>query len=437
MNLRRKLFLCGLVVFLVGITFSLSSAQLAATPSSITPKGVAINFAQREMQASPQIRGVLQNLRQEIAARRLTFEVGYTAALDFRIEQLAGLQVPANFSQLVPAQNAAARQILQTLQAPTPVCSPTAPNFDWRKAFGVTAIRDQGACGSCWAFATVGAFEGSWRIFNGQAIESAEQDILDCNPWGYSCGGGWWAFPYLMNPGVATEASYPYTHVKGACRSVARPYHAIAWGYVGNDHNIPTVGALKQYLCAYGPLAVAVRVTPGFQAYTSGVFNEHAAGSVNHGVTLIGWDDAKQAWLIKNSWGTGWGETGGFGTERGYMWIGYSSNSIGYAAAWVRAQQASINLSGKWRGNDNGNYFIRQDGPEMWWLGMSADNGASWTNVFRGQVQGMGISGQWADVPLGRMNNKGTLQLHIVNFNQMQRTNQTGGFGGSTWSRMQ
>ena len=292
MNLRRKLFLCGLVVFLVGITFSLSSAQLAATPSSITPKGVAINFAQREMQASPQIRGVLQNLRQEIAARRLTFEVGYTAALDFRIEQLAGLQVPANFSQLVPAQNAAARQILQTLQAPTPVCSPTAPNFDWRKAFGVTAIRDQGACGSCWAFATVGAFEGSWRIFNGQAIESAEQDILDCNPWGYSCGGGWWAFPYLMNPGVATEASYPYTHVKGACRSVARPYHAIAWRYVGNDHNIPTVGALKQYLCAYGPLAVAVRVTPGFQAYTSGVFNEHAAGSVNHGVTLIGWDDA-------------------------------------------------------------------------------------------------------------------------------------------------
>jgi hypothetical protein len=115
MNLYRKFFLCGLVVFFVGITLCLSSAQLAAN-QPITPKGVVINFAQREMQASPQIRGVLQTLRQDIAARRLTFEVGYTAALDFRIEQLAGLAVPANFAQLVPAQNAAARQIAHRLQ---------------------------------------------------------------------------------------------------------------------------------------------------------------------------------------------------------------------------------------------------------------------------------------------------------------------------------
>ena len=60
-------------------------------------------------------------------------------------------------------------------------------------------------------------------------------------------------------------------------------------------------------------------------------------GTLNHAVTLIGWDDSKSAWLIKNSWGTGWGDTCGFGTERGYMWISYTSDNIGYAAAWVQA----------------------------------------------------------------------------------------------------
>jgi hypothetical protein len=79
---------------------------------------------------------------------------------------------------------------------------------------------------------------------------------------------------------------------------------------------------------------VAVEVTNAFRAYTGGVFNESSTGDVNHGVTLIGWDDAKQAWRIKNSWGPGWGESG-------YMWIDYQSNSIGYGASWVQAEIVS------------------------------------------------------------------------------------------------
>jgi C1A family cysteine protease len=62
-----------------------------------------------------------------------------------------------------------------------------------------------------------------------------------------------------------------------------------------------------------------------------------SVGRVNHAVTLIGWDDGRGAWLIKNSWGTGWGETGGSGTERGYMWIQYGCNNVGYASSWVQA----------------------------------------------------------------------------------------------------
>jgi hypothetical protein len=167
------------------------------------------------------------------------------------------------------------------------------------------------------------------------------------------------------------------------------------------------------------------------------VFDEHSPGNINHAITLIGWDDSKQAWLIKNSWGTGWGSTCEYGTERGYMWIGYDSNKVGFNAAFVRAQQLAINLSGKWKGNDQGNYFLSQVGSTLLWLGMSPNSGASWTNVFRGTVTGMSIAGQWADVPLGAARNSGTLNINIVNFNQLQRTAVTGGFGGSQWSRIQ
>jgi len=382
----------------------------------------------------------LQTLRQQIASQRLTFQVGYTTAADFRIEQITGGRVPADLPQQIHAANAASLEFVRRLRAmplAVPACSAAAPKWDWRQANGATAVKDQGACGSCWDFATIGAFEGSWRIRNNQIINASEQDILDCNPWGYSCAGGWWAFPELINPGVATEASYPYTHVKGACRSVARPYHAAAWGYVGTDHNIPSVAALKQALCMHGPLSVAVNATSAFQHYTGGVFNEHNVSTVNHGVTLIGWDDSKQAWLIKNSWGTGWGSNCDYGspTDRGYMWIAYTSNNIGYAAAWVHAAQVALDLTARWNCNDGGTYFMRQVGNVLWWLGQSRDGGASWTNVFHGLISGNTISGRWADVPHGRIMNHGEMTLQIQAPNHLVATHRTGGFGGSDWRR--
>ena len=447
MKMRKMLFSLIAVVFILGMIPELFAGEAASTAAivrrRITPIGVPFDLAARELQAPAAIKAKLNALRQEISARKMRFQVGYTAAMDFDLSQITGLQVPANIEQLAAAQNAKAAEAMKALPAaaPVPGCSATAPSFDWRKANGVTPIKDQGPCGSCWAFGTMATFEGSWRVFNGQLINGSEQDILDCNLHGWGCGGGWWAFDQMVPPnrGIAAEASYPYTHVKAACNtSVARPYKAAYWGYVPRPANlIPTVATLKQYLCAFGPIAVAVYVSPAFQAYVGGVFDEHAPNNINHAVTLIGWDDSKQAWLIKNSWGTGWGSTCEYGTERGYMWIGYDSNKIGYNAAYVRAQQLAINLSGKWKGNDQGNYFLTQLGSALWWLGMSPNSGASWTNVFHGTVSGMSISGQWTDVPLGTTRNYGTLGIQIVNFNQLQRTAVTGGFGGSTWSRIQ
>jgi C1A family cysteine protease len=350
-------------------------------------------YQQRELAASVEVKAILQTLREHINAKKYTFQVGYTTAMNYKIEQITGLVAPSDLNEQIKNQKITAKRALEST---TPgACSAGLATFDWRNAHGCTPVRDQFECGSCWDFATCGAFEGSWRIINDKTIDCSEQQILDCNPWGYNCNGGWWAHQYLIDTGVAKESDYPYTRRQGTCnRTVTKPYRAVSWGYVGSEAGVPDITSLKQALCQYGPLSVAVLVTPNFQAYTSGILNETAnawsaatnysrndlvktaggnifvcsttgrtgateptwstntvtdgtviwrrLGVINHGVTLIGWDDNKGAWLIKNSWGINWGETGGSGSERGYMWISYNTDNIGYAAAWVQAVKSPV-----------------------------------------------------------------------------------------------
>lgn len=297
---------------------------------SITP---SLAYDKREMAATNKIKTALKSLRSDKEKQQWTFDVGYTTALDFNIEQITGLIPPENWQEEAKKQNIQAMAMVREGQKPLFLgqCVADAAQFNWADYNDVTPVRDQGACGSCWAFGTHGAFEGAYAILNNALIDSAEQDTLDCSGAG-SCGGGWWAFQYLVDTGAAQESDYPYSAVQGNCKpGVPRPYQAIAWGYVDPNNAIPSVAQLKQALCEYGPLAIAVYVSPAFQAYTGGVFNEKAPGTINHAITLIGWDDSRQAWRIKNSWGAGWGESG-------YMWIAYDSNSVGYGAAWVQVK---------------------------------------------------------------------------------------------------
>jgi cathepsin L len=200
----------------------------------------------------------------------------------------------------------------------------------------ITPVRDQRGCGSCWVFGTAAAFESSWAIRNRALIDISEQDILSCsrtlpsNGSG-SCSGGWmeWVAKYLNVQGTGTEGSKPYTATNGTCTAIPRPYFASAWGFVAGT-GLPTVAQLKAALVAHGALSVAVMATSAFQAYHSGVFNQ-SVGGLNHCVAIVGWDDNLGAWLIKNSWGTGWGMSG-------YMWIKYGSNGIGSHAVWVDAR---------------------------------------------------------------------------------------------------
>lgn len=320
--------------------------------SAMAQKNKAL-LIQREKTASPELKNRLIKARQENIRNQYTFTIGFTTASEIPLEKLAGTRPPENLQQEIITQNTKAEQLLKIdaeatelarkdyarRKLPFPIfrniCYAGLPSYNYEALHKVTPIEDQGRCGSCWDFAAVGAYECASLIFNNQTLDISEQDVLDCSGGG-NCESGWYTnvFDYMISHGVATASTYPYTANDNPCPgSLSTPYRAVAWGYVPTTGGspIPSVQAIKEALCQYGPVAVAVFVTPNFENYTSGVFNEKAPGLVNHAVVLVGWDDSKHAWRLRNSWGTGWGEDG-------YMWIDYDSNSIGYGAAWVKSK---------------------------------------------------------------------------------------------------
>ncbi len=287
-----------------------------------------------ESQALPAVRQQLQRMREEIGKQQLSFRVGYNAAMTRTIAQLCGTKAPQNWWQTAKAKNLAK---IAAAKLKASVALPT--QWDWRDHNGVTAIRDQGSCGSCWAFGTIGAFECFLLARNSVTADLSEQHLVSCNPWGYGCNGGWWAFDLLVNPGAVLESQFPYVAADVPCPSgLTYAYQASGWAYVDGENQIANTQKIKEAIYQIGPVAAAVYVGPYFQAYTGGVFDkEEAKGgflscsadkAVNHAILLVGWDDAQGAWILRNSWSAGWGEAG-------YMRIKYGISKVGFAAASV------------------------------------------------------------------------------------------------------
>jgi inhibitor of cysteine peptidase len=216
---------------------------------------------------------------------------------------------------------------------------PTSFNWCTNTPNGCTPVKNQGSCGSCWAFGTVAPFEGNIKIKDSLTKDLSEQYLVSCNSDGWGCNGGWWAhdyheFKYISGEsgaGAVYEADMPYRAADDPCNAPHTHHEKISdWAYVGNSSSVPAASSIKQAIYDHGPLSVAVYVGSAFQSYSGGIFNTHESGSPNHAVVLVGWDDtaATPHWIMRNSWGTGWGESG-------YMRIAYGISQIGYAASYV------------------------------------------------------------------------------------------------------
>jgi len=206
--------------------------------------------------------------------------------------------------------------------------------LDWRTKGAVNPIQDQGQCGSCYSFSGICSVEGAWAIKNGQLLKLSEQQVVDCSRslGNEGCNGGYemYVFKYIMNnKGIGLSSKYPYTgRDYQACKSSTSPTAATITTYQTVANEAAMMNAVNK-----GPISIAVDASHSFQFYTRGVFDDTKCGtSLDHAINIVGYgtDGAsnKDYWIVRNSWGTSWGESGYIRIVRNKNMCGLALDSI-------------------------------------------------------------------------------------------------------------
>ena len=202
----------------------------------------------------------------------------------------------------------------------------------------VTPVKDQGLCGACWIFGATADFESDVLINENMEFNFSEQETGDCNIYywkgGYSlCSGGnaLMTTNYFTKNGSADEACHPYKAINDTCYGCPILKNVDNWRQITGDEGSETgsIPIIKNAILNYGPVYSTINASdPAFGAYSGGVYHGTLPQPTNHAIQIIGWNDSLNdgAWLIKNSWGTGWGAGGPY---PGCAWVAYGASNIG------------------------------------------------------------------------------------------------------------
>lgn len=256
-------------------------------------------------------------------------------------------------------------------------------SFDWRNVGGknfITAIKNQGSCGSCVAFGAVATVEGATRVKRNDAsfaVDLSEAHLFYCHAaaQGRNCGNGWWVDPALdafKNIGVADEACYPYTAGNQQCGVCSDWKNRVI--KIPSWRKLTTIADMKTQLSTKGPLAACFNVYDDFYAYRSGIYH-HVSGDLlgGHCICVVGYNDTDKCWICKNSWKDTWGESGFFRIAYGDCGIDYTMwaveiSEIDGGGDWLEKKL----ITGLWSVNQERRGAAFVDG--VGWRYFSAEN---------------------------------------------------------------
>ena len=259
------------------------------------------------------------DINQAIRDQGANWVAGETSLSKLPPEERRRLFMPVTFNRPVPKAQAQASRYFAAGDLPA--------KFDWRNVNGrsyVTGVREQKGCSSCWAIASAAALESSILITSHTPdvdLNLSEQALVSCDSRNLGCRGGWpdRAMSYLQTIGIPLETDAPYssgeTGIDGVCTAAMQQntYRVTEFEKVATS-----VESIKRALIQYGPLLTQYVIFEDFMTYESGVYR-HVEGFIEgiHAVTIVGYDDTEQSWIVKNTWGPGWGEGGYFRIRSG------------------------------------------------------------------------------------------------------------------------
>jgi C1A family cysteine protease len=329
---RKGAYIVAAIAVLGAIAGVVAAYQTASAPTTLISNTQAITdlFEQWKLAHGKTYTG------EEHAQRFRTFTDNYNFIVNWNANPTQTSTVGLNeYADLSTAEFSALKSCVnmkrtnktqQTVEVADVSAIPA--SWNWNSQGAVTPIKNQGQCGSCWAFSTTGSLEGLNFLAGpqkGTLLSFSEQQLVDCSTsyGNQGCDGGLmdYAFEYSAAKGNEQEATYPYTGVDGTCKYNAAQTTKVCTGHtdVTQDNSVALLTA-----AAVQPISVAIEADqPVFQLYTGGVITSASCGtSLDHGVLVVGWGTSGSTpyWIVKNSWGASWGLSG-------FVWIGKSSST--------------------------------------------------------------------------------------------------------------